>query len=318
MINHNMSKSLYNILYSLNESYYNQLLKYQKDSLLESSNQSVFKKALDWLSVESKKAEEYVVKNNVLLSKQLETIALYIHPKYEHNAESFGYKEYSIPIDIRSKFLPLPNDIYKSLDVVDKVESALYDDDSYKRMCTKIYFVSLLPMWFTKNTTLDSMSKYLDKESEPLIREGSYQVKKLIVLIAQYIQDSREFSHNTEEAIKREKRQLDLLLDKVKSKRQSLYKNANTNLKSKINVLFDLYESIIDLVYMQLSIYQRSVMNLYGKYITEIGNVVHDMFDDIDPQVKISLFGNEDFIKQYNQEKASERYVSRNITRGYT
>lgn len=310
---------LYDILYSLNESYYNQLLKYKSDSLLESSYQPVFKKALEWLLSESKKAGEYIVKNNVLLSKQLEAIALYIHPKYEHNAESFGYKQYQISIDIKSKFTQLPDDIYNQLDVIDKVESSLHDDDLYKKVCTKIYFISLLPLWFTKNTTLDSMTKYLDKESEPLMREGSYEVKKLIILIAQYIKDQREFSHNMNESMKREKRQLDFLLDKIKSKRHSLCKNADVKMKSKINIIFGLYESVIDLVYMQLSIYQRSIMNLYGKSFTEIGNIVKDMFDDIEDSnpVKIMLFGKEDFVRQYNQELGVERYEYRNITRGY-
>ena len=285
--------SIKDYIYTFTESYYDHMLTSVQNYLLENKSlSSINKESLEWLVPNSAKFGNFIKQNNKLIVAQIKVIHDYINNDKEQARQTFAYKSYHVSVDIKDGFITIPNDIAESIDKLDLVENALRDPKFYKKMVTKLYFIGFVPLWITKYTTTESMGSYLEQNSKTIIYEGFYTIKELLPKFIDYFKNFDSNFDKIKESTKRNKRQLDILLDKIIKRRSYLLKihDKDNTMKSKINSLFDLYEAIIDLFYVQLSVYQRSIITLYGKMFTEIGNIVHDMFHDInDDKIQLSV-----------------------------
>ena len=275
-------------IYGFTEAYYDHMLESVQNYLLENKSlSSINKESLEWLVPNSAKFGNFIKQNNKLIVSQIKVIYDYIHNNRDDDTEQirqfFVHRTYHISVDIKDGFIAIPNNIAESIDKLDLVENALRDSKFYKKMVTKLYFIGFVPLWITKYTTTESMNSYLEQNSKTIIYEGFYTIKELLPKFINYFKNFDSNFDKIKESTKRNKRQLDILLDKIIKRRAYLLKiyGKDDTMKSKINSLFNLYEAIIDLFYVQLSVYQRSIITLYGKMFTEIGNIVHDMFYDI-------------------------------------
>ena len=52
--------------------------------------------------------------------------------------------------------------------------------------------------------------------------------------------------------------------------------------KTKIEEIFNMYETSIELVYMQLSVYHRAIMILYAKTLSQVGDTVASLYIGLD------------------------------------
>ena len=289
--------SIKDYIYTFTESYYDHMLTSVQNYLLENKSlSSINKESLEWLIPNSAKFDNYIKQNNKLIVAQIKVIHDYMTNDKDDYAkqirQSFAHKTYHVSVDIKDGFIAMPNDIAESIDKLDLVETALRDSKFYKKMVTKLYFIGFVPLWITKYTTTESMGSYLELNSKTIIYEGFYTIKELLPKFIDYFKNFDGNFDKIKETTKRNKRQLDILLDKIIKRRSYLLKihDKDDTMKSKINSLFNLYEAIIDLFYIQLSVYQRSIITLYGKMFTEIGNIVHDIFHDInDDKIQLSV-----------------------------
>lgn len=290
-------RSIKNYIYTFTESYYDHMLTSVQNYLLENKSlSSINKESLEWIIPNSAKFNNFIKQNNKLIVAQIKVIHDYMTNDKDDYAkqirQSFAHKTYHVSVDIKDGFIVMPNDIAESIDKLDLVENALRDPKFYKKMVTKLYFIGFVPLWITKYTTTESMTSYLEQNSKTIIYEGFYTIKELLPKFIDYFKNFDGNFDKIKETTKRNKRQLDMLLDRIVKRRSYLLKihNKDDDMKSKITSLFNLYEAIIDLFYIQLSVYQRSIITLYGKMFTEIGNIVHDMFYDInDNKVQASV-----------------------------
>ena len=283
--------SIKDYIYTFTESYYDYMLTSVQNYLLENKPlSSINKESLEWLIPNSAKFDHYIRQNNKLLLGQLKVIAEYIAntkdketKKDNYTEQFFGNRSYQVTVDVKDNFLKLPDDMANLIDKSDLIESALRDSKFYKKMATKLYFIGFVPLWVTKYATLESMTQYLEQNSKTIIYEGFYTVKELLARFYNYLKNFDKNFEQIKENVKRNKRQLDFLLDKIIKKKRSLLQiyEKDDKLKPKLIGLFKIYEAIIDLFYMQISVYQRSIITLYGKMLTEIGNVTSKIFHDI-------------------------------------
>lgn len=274
---------LYDCLYSLNESYYKTLFNYVQESFALDSGKKIFKRIINWMIPEAKKFENQTIKLNMEIDEQLRTILRYLEKVKitDSTSQTFITQSYLIQEDIKINFPSLPIDMATLLNKIDQIQLSIHDSKLYKRMNTKLYFVGQLPLWFTKYRTVESMATYLNDNSPTFIYEGFYTVKELAPKLKEYrILGNKHYSHLAAQ-IQQEKRKLDILTDKISMTKTKLIKE-NKKDKTKIEEIFNMYETSIELVYMQLSVYHRAIMILYAKTLSQVGDTVASLYIGLD------------------------------------
>lgn len=173
-------ESYYDVVYSIQEEYYNRLLKFYSNFLLtEGKNKDiskvpphVFSNVLDWLIPATYRFIHYVSNHSRILFIELRTIE-----RYMKKDEKYLYRKYSI------------SDIGYEVESLPSGES--------------------LPDWYKNNTTEESMIKYLKSTLKPVIQSGDYRVAQLIPKIKEYAKHSSEYFRQTNKRIESEKVRLD-------------------------------------------------------------------------------------------------------------
>jgi hypothetical protein len=262
------SITLYDVLYSINEDFYINLLSATKQSFSESGKPAM-RSALEWLIPASMRFLNYISKNSKLLDIEMRSIQRAIKRDKTHTYEHRVYYIRNIKYKV-----PLPPDMYNFL-------PSLQDINKYNGKDLTTLFA--IPTWFTKYRTPETMSKYLEDNTKISIPEGSYQIKEILPHILKYAKESSVYFTKLRDKVIEEKNRL----DKIKNKNAS-----------------DVRGKCIEFMYMQLSVYHRSAMTVYGKSITELGNLIHSMFEDIDSEsIKLHSFDNHfELIKKFNKE----------------
>lgn len=296
-----ISTILYEMVYQTEKEYYDSLLTNLQES---QSLSSQVMKAIDILLFNNEKFDAYTTKVNKMMPYQARTIARYLDKcrldKHSEASKIFPYKSYYISEDIHLLLPSLPLEMDKSLDKISQVKLALYDKKLYNRMNTKLYFIGQLPLWFTKYTTVEKMSEYLFDNTPGFIYEGFYKVEELVPLIKKFSVWAYNYYKDINQKIKKEKLHLDYLMKDIQLAEERAIKDAHTmEDKKKTKDLFKQYKSNVELIYLQLGVYMRSVMRIYGKALTEMSSVIQTVFEDIDdPKLKSMQFANDiDLIK---------------------
>ena len=193
--------------------------------------------------------------------------------------------------DIRSHYKKLPENIAKSLDIVaqDKINETLKsitDNHQYKKIATKLHFISQIPIWVTKYTTVQSMNEYLKDNSKLDIQEKSYTVKDLLPKLEKWVKESLDLLREYSNDIKVQKFDLDRLVeDAIKTREKLRYEKRDIK-QERLDTVFKQYHEAIELIYMQLGIYQRSILYLYGEDFTEVVNTIHSIYEDIESEFR--------------------------------
>ena len=273
--------TFYDIVYSINESYYNNMLQY-----LQEDKKSALRRGLESLI-------DSAIQRNKLLHVQARTIERYVEKERIHHptTSTFANRQYHVPSDMKLLVPVLPSDIYKKMNILDQIKLAINDKKVYQKVNTKLFFIGQLPLWFTKYQTPEDMSQYLLNNTPGFIYEGVYDVIEIIELIKKFSSKALKYYMALMDKIRKEKDHLDWLIEDIQIAKKKLLQQNN---KQRALELFKMYEACIDLIYMQLSIYQRAIIMIYGKAMSEIGDLIQTIYDDInDPEIKNYAFANE-------------------------
>lgn len=280
-----VSGSLFNDLFKLYESYYNKLYELQTDF----SNEKVLQEATTWLLSESSQYISKLNTQNYFLKHQLKVISRAIDPRYIDKNMIYENTTYHIPRDIKLEFPIFPQDMVNEFeDTFDIIEKAIHDDKLFEKVMTKLFFVAKLPMWFYKHRTEESMIEYLYKHSATVIYEGAYPIRKLVPMLENYLGSVRKYFESIQEQIKRANRQFGMFRDRIDSQLTKIDK-AYPQEKVKVFAMFESLKHSFEIIFLQISVYHKSVIRLYSSILADIGNVIKTMFLDLsDPYVKHS------------------------------
>lgn len=280
--------TFYDIVYSINEDYYNNMLQY-----LQEDKKSALRRGLESLIDSIKKFDRFAIQRNKLLHIQARTIERYVEKEKIHNPDTsiFANRHYHVPADMKLLVPVLPLDINKKMNVLDQIKLAINDKKLYKKVNTKLFFIGQLPLWFSQHQTPEDMGQYLLNNTPGFIYEGFYDVNEIIVLIKKFSSKALNYYMALMDRIKKEKNHLDWLVEDIQIAKKKLLQQNN---KQQATELFKMYEACIDLIYMQLSVYQRAVIMIYGKAMSEMGDLIQTIYDDInDPDIKNYAFSDE-------------------------
>ena len=294
----NGQPSLYDMIYSINEGYYNQLLSITKRQLKEAASNDtkpVIRSALEWLIPASLKFLGYVSKNSKLLDVEMASILKEIQ---DDPTKTYQHRKFFIK-DTKYRFPNLPKNIARKIDKLSYFEQLIVDPSLMEKMNGDLFFEGDLIVWFLRYKTPESMGTFLDHQTRLCIPEGFYRAKKLIPMIKHFSQDSVAYISEIKEDINYQKKELDKLVQKTHMMKSKVMTHISKEYIHNTEVLFKKYESVIELAYLQLSVYQRSLIFLYGKSANNITNAVHSMFDEIpNEHIKIDSIKNHDDIIQ--------------------
>ena len=280
--------TFYDIVYSINESYYNNMLQY-----LQEDKKSALRRGLESLIDSIKKFDRFAIQRNKLLHVQARTIERYVQKERIHHptTSTFANRQYHVPSDMKLLVPVLPSDIYKKMNILDQIKLAINDKKVYKKVNTKLFFIGQLPLWFTTYQTPEDMSQYLLNNTPGFIYEGVYNVNEIIELIKKFSSKALKYYMALMDKIRKEKDHLDWLIEDIQLAKKKLLQQNN---KQRALELFKMYDACIDLIYMQLSIYQRAIIMIYGRAMSEMGDLIQTIYDDInDPEIKSYLFADE-------------------------
>ena len=266
---------MYQLLYNLNESYYSFLLE-SKDS------KSQFKRAIEWLIPNSLRFLTLATKSRHMIGIKARTI-----DRYCKKDNIFAHRTYlmdSIKVDL----IHLPSGISKTLENrLEELKKMGNDSDRIGFLIkSKTYAIDDIPKWFIENKTLSSMNQYLDGNSPVLFSKGMYTVKDILPRIKTFVDSGLKYLEETKKIVDNERR----ALDKVKAEYKE-YSKVNTQNAKSLELALQYFEAGLESVYMQLGIYYRSVLYLYGKYLTDIQQLVDIIYSDInDDEIKTHNF----------------------------
>ena len=265
---------MYQMLYELNESYYS-ILTEAKDS------KSQFKRAIEWLIPNSLRFLTLATKSRHMIGIKARTI-----DRYCKKDVVFAHRTYLMD-SVKVNLIHLPSDISKILENrLDELKKMRNDADRLGFLIkSKTYAIDDLPKWFIENKTLSSMNQYLDGNSPVLFSKGMYTTKDILPRIKTFVDSGLQYLEETKKIVDNEKKGL----DKVKAEFKE-YSKVNTENAKSLELALQYFDAGIESVYMQLGLYYRSVMYLYGKYLTDIQRLVDIIYEDI----------NDDKIKSHN------------------
>ena len=263
---------LYDSIYSINEAFY--------QTLLENSNsKSSFRKALELLIPNSLRFLTLSSKSKYIIAIKARTISRYCKKDIV-----FSKRKYLLR-DTHVKFLP-----------------ELYDNPFSKPLRKQLNNLSQgetstsMPDWILKNRTLEKMNKFILSQSPIRFNEGFYTTLKILEYIKTFSDESIPNLKNCKHQVQDEKKELEKISEDFSNYKKSIGKITQDSLQYKA---IQEYEALLELAFMQLSMYYRSIMYLYGNEITNIMNLVDTMYEDI----------GDDSIKSHNFDDTYEYQV---------
>lgn len=218
------TNDLYSCIYSLNESFYKNLLLLTEESKF-TKIRKYFSKALDLLIPESSKFMKISMKINHLNAYHARTIY-----RYTKKNDIFANSVFLVK-DIKTNYLSLPS-------------TKSFVNEKNKRV------------WFLTYRTPEDMMKYIDDNTKIRFKEGFYKPARIVAIIKVFSDEAMDNLLKAKKDIEEKK----VYLDKNKS----------------------IDENHKELLYMQLTVYYRAILYLYGMQLTDITNTIDDIFDHID------------------------------------
>lgn len=290
----NESQSVYDMVYSINEGYYNTLLESIKFSNVDKQYQhfSSIDMGLNFLLKMSDKFVKFLSHEVRQVDLKL---AACIRAMKEDTTKTYQHRQYLIN-NIQYRFPRLDEEMVSKLDIIPDTEEnlkRLLDKKSINK--TLNFSMESLDDWFLDNTTQELMCKYLESKSPVSIDDGVYNVKQLIAMISLFHKEAVKYYNTLKDDIKQTQKDMKDLRDKSSklSKQYLSSKSLSNEDKDKTKQLFEEYESLLVRVTEQLSVYHRSIIWLYGKNISYIMDTVQKMYDDIPQEyIKDNIFQN--------------------------
>ena len=291
----NESQSVYDMVYSINEGYYNTLLESIKFSNVNKQHHHHFSSIDMGLNFLLKMSDKFVK----FLSHEVRQVdlklAACIRAMKEDTTKTYQYRQYLIK-DIQYRFPRLDEEIISKLDIIPDIEEnlkRLVDKKSINKTLSSS--MKSLDDWLLDNTTQELMCKYLESKSPISIDNGVYNVKQLIAMISLFHKEAVKYYDTLKDDIKQTQKDTKELRDKsIKLSKQYLSSKSLSNEdKDKAKQFFEEYESLLAKVTEQLSVYHRSIIWLYGKNISYVMDTVQKMYDDIPQEyIKDNIFQN--------------------------
>lgn len=290
----NESQSVYDMVYSINEGYYNTLLESIKSSNIDKQYQhfSSIDMGLNFLLKMSDKFVKFLSHEVRQVDLKL---AACIRAMKEDTTKTYQYRQYLIK-DIQYRFPRLDEEIISKLDIIPDIEEnlkRLVDKKSINKTLSSS--MKSLDDWILDNTTQELMCKYLESKSPISIDNGVYNVKQLIAIISLFHKEAVKYYDTLKDDIKQTQKDTKELRDKsIKLSKQYLSSKSLSNEdKDKAKQFFEEYESLLAKVTERISVYHRSIIWLYGKNISYVMNTVQKMYDDIPQEyIKDNIFQN--------------------------
>lgn len=289
------SQSVYDMVYSINDGYYNTLLESIKFSNVDKHYHhfSSIDMGLNFLLKMSDKFVKFLSHETKRIDLKL---AACIRAMKEDTTKTYQYRQYLIK-DIQYRFPRLDEEIASKLDIIPDIEENLKRLLDNKKSIDKVLNTSMksLDDWFLDNTTQELMCDYLESKSPISIDDGVYNVKQLIAMISLFHKEAVKYYDTLKDDIKQTQKDMKELRDKsIKLSKQYLSSKSLSNKdKDKTKRFFEEYESLLVKVTEQLSVYHRSIIWLYGKNISYIMDTVQKMYDDIPQEyIKDNIFQN--------------------------
>ena len=288
------SQSIYDMVYSINEGYYNTLLESIKFSNVDKHYHhfSSIDMGLNFLLKMSDKFVKFLSHEVRQVDLKL---AACIRAMKEDTTKTYQHRQYLIN-NIQYRFPRLDEEIASKLDIIPDTEENLkrFLD---KKPITKTLNSSMesLDDWFIDNTTQELMCSYLESKSPISIDDGVYNVKQLVAMISLFHKEAVKYYDTLKDDIKQTQKDMKELRNKsTKLNKQYLSSKSLSNKdKEKTKQFFEEYESLLVKVTEQLSVYHRSIIWLYGKNISYIMDTVQKMYDDIPQEyIKDNIFQN--------------------------
>lgn len=288
------SQSVYDMVYSINEGYYNTLLESIKSSNIDKQYQhfSSIDMGLNFLLKMSDKFVKFLSHEVRQVDLKL---AACIRAMKEDTTKTYQYRQYLIN-NIQYRFPRLDGKLISNLDIIPDIEEnlkRLVDKKSINKTLSSS--MKYLDDWFLNNTTQELMCDYLESKSPISIDGGVYNVKQLITMISLFHKEAVKYYDTLKDDIKQTQKDTKELRDKsIKLSKQYLSSKSLSNEdKDKAKQFFEEYESLLAKVTEQLSVYHRSIIWLYGKNISYVMDTVQKMYDDIPQEyIKDNIFQN--------------------------
>lgn len=290
----NESQSVYDMVYFINEGYYNTLLESIKFSNVDKQYHhfSSIDMGLNFLLKMSDKFVKFLSHEVRQVDLKL---AACIRAMKEDTTKTYQYRQYLIK-DIQYRFPRLDEEIISKLDIIPDIEEnlkRLVDKKSINKTLSSS--MKSLDDWFLDNTTQELMCDYLESKSPISIDDGVYNVKQLITMISLFHKEAVKYYDTLKNDISQTQKDMKDLRDKsIKLSKQYLSSKSLSNEdKDKAKQFFEEYESLLVKVTEQLSVYHRSIIWLYGKNISYVMDTVQKMYDDIPQEyIKDNIFQN--------------------------
>ena len=264
----NESQSIYDMVYSINEGYYQTLL-------------------------ESIKNNPHPTKNNF---SSIDIGLLYLLKLSDKFIKflSHQHREYLIE-NVRYRFPRMDEDLISKLDIIPETEENLIRLLSKKNAVhdTIKSITNSIDNWFLDNTTQEVMSKYLETKALVSIDEGVYNVKQLVSMISIFHKESVKYYDLLKDDIKQTQKKMKTLRSKTSKLNKQYISSKSISDEDRVKVadLFREYETLLLHIAEQISVYHRSIIWLYGKNVSYVMDTVQEMYEDI-PQkyIKDNIF----------------------------
>lgn len=286
----NESQSVYDMVYSINEGYYDTLLESIKFSNVDKQYQhfSSIDMGLNFLLKMSDKFVKFLSHETKRIDLKL---AACIRAMKEDPTKTYQHRQYLIN-DIRYRFPRLDGKLISNLDILSSAKKALEHNASIS-IDQAEYSVD---DWIRDNSTQEMMSKYLESEAPVSIDEGVYNVKQLVAMISLFHKEAVGYYDTLKDDIKQSQQDMKELKDKTITLKKQLLSSKTTlsddGIK-KAKLFFEEYESLLIKIAERISVYHRSIIWLYGKNISYIMDTVQKMYDDIPQEyIKDNIFQN--------------------------
>jgi len=281
----NNTPSLYSVFSNLTEQYYkNSLSLIRESASSHAPKYTLSRKILEWLLPTSDNFYRFIVSNNKLIDKEILVIKRMMKKNRTYQFRSYYIEELKIsPLSIPKRF---PS----NLDKISYFKSLI--TDSSKKITTTNFYSSI-DDWFVNNQTPESMYAYFNKNVH-VYQDGKVVfVKDSVDMLKDFTKEISIKFKSTKSSVESAKKELDTII-KEKSSLDTMmtkYLSSNDDKRSAfIKDLYTQYSKDLAFGYIQLSVYYRACMMLYGKAFTTVTNLIHDMFEDTDECTKRLMF----------------------------
>lgn len=284
------SQSVYDMVYSINEGYYNTLLESIKFSNVDKQYKhfSSIDMGLNFLLKMSDKFVKFLSHEVRQIDLKL---AACIKAMKEDTTKTYQHRQYLIN-NIQYRFPRLDGKLISNLDILSSTKKALERNASISINQAE-YSVD---DWIRDNSTQELMARHLEREAPISIDEGVYSVKQLVAMISIFHKEAVNYYDILKDDIKQSQQDMKDLRGKTITLKKQLLSSKTTlsddGIK-KAKLFFEEYESFLTKIAERISVYHRSIIWLYGKNISYIMDTVEKMYDDIPQEyIKDNIFQN--------------------------